>query len=181
MKRLCIALALLAVGLASFASPGAAAATGAAATVRITLDRSEVSTPLGGRFEFRTRIKNTGSRPVSNLVAHLNVVGLSEGIYVDPEDWSDERTRRLPSLEPGKATDVTWSVKAVTGGEAGIYVVVLPGQGEAAGAHPAVSPSLDVRISEHRTLNSGGVLWLAVGIPAALGIVTLGVRRRRRK
>ena len=34
----------------------------------------------------------------------------------------------------------------------------------------AVSPALDVRITERRTLNTGGVLPLALGVPAFLGL-----------
>jgi LPXTG-motif cell wall-anchored protein len=69
----------------------------------------------------------------------------------------------------------------VTGGEAAIYVVVLPGTSpSSAPAGPAVSPALDVHIAESKNLNSGGVLPLALGVPALLGIATLVARRRRR-
>jgi hypothetical protein len=149
--------------------------------VAVSLSRSQVETKLGQSFSFVSTIENTRSTPVSGLVAHLNIVGLSEGIYVDPEDWSEDRTRRLPTLAPGQSLDVSWSVKAVTGGEAAIYVVVLPGENPSSAPEGlAVSPALDVHITEHRTLNSGGVLPLALGVPALLGIATLVARRRRR-
>jgi uncharacterized membrane protein len=153
----------------------AAPVSAAKSPVQVSLSRAEVSTRIGESFGFDSEIRNTGTRPRSGIVASLNVVGLSSGIYVDPEDWSEDRTKFLSPLAPGESTSVGWNVKAVTGGRAAIYVVVLPGRSE-----PAVSPAMDVRISETKDLNSGGVLPLALGVPAFLGAIALLVRRRRR-
>jgi hypothetical protein len=163
------------------AAPEAAAQTSAPdAPVAVSLSREQVSTRLGGSFGFSSRIRNTGTAAQSGLVAHLNVVGLSSGIYVDPEDWSEERTKNVPALGPGELTDLSWNVKAVTGGHAAIYVVVLPGDSPATAPQGlAISPAIDVRISETKDLNSGGVLPLAVGVPALLALATVAARRRR--
>jgi len=152
----------------------AAPVSAARSPVAVSLSRTEVTTSIGESFGFDSEIRNTGTGPLSGLVAHLNVAGLSSGIYVDPEDWSEERTKFLSPLAPGESTSVAWNVKAVTGGRAAIYVVVLPGRSE-----PAVSPAMDVRIAETKDLNSGGVLPLALGVPALLGFATIAVRRRR--
>jgi hypothetical protein len=147
--------------------------------MKVSVSRNAVSTRLGDDFGFSTEIRNRGPVPRSGLVASLNVVGLSSGIYVDPEDWSSERTKSVPTLEPGESTTISWSVTAVTGGRAAVYVVVLPeepGQGE-----PVSSPAIDVRIAETKDLNSGGVLPLALGVPALLGLLTVAVRRRRNR
>ena len=146
-------------------------------TLDVSIDRSTVSTRLGDDFSFSTEIRNRGTGPRSDLVAQLNIAGLSSGIYVDPEDWSSERTKKLPTLGPGESTSVSWSVTAVTGGRAAVYVVVLPedrGHGE-----PVSSPAIDVRIADTKDLNSDGVLPLALGVPALLGLLTVAVRRRR--
>jgi uncharacterized membrane protein len=149
--------------------------------LEVSISRSEVSTRLGDSFSFTSTVRNVGTKPLSGLVAHLNVVGLSSGIYVDPEDWSEERTKDVASLVPGESSDITWTVKAVTGGEAAIYVVALPGRDPASSPDGlAVSPALDVSIAETKDLNSGGVLPLALGVPAFLGLTALVVRRRRR-
>jgi hypothetical protein len=167
---------LMALALAAVAAPPAVAKPD---PIEISLSRARVDTRLGESFGFTSTVSNTRSQPMEGLVAHLNIVGLSKGIYVDPEDWSDERTKQLPTMAPGQSLDVSWSVKAVTGGEAAIYVVVLPGKNPSTAPEGlAVSPALDVRIAERRTLNSGGVLWLALGVPALLGIATLVARRR---
>lgn len=160
----------------------AAPVSAASSTVGISLSRTEVSTRLGESFSFDSEIRNTGNRPLSGLVAHLNVVGLDTDIYVDPEDWSEERTKNVASLGPGESTDVTWDVTAVTGGEAAIYVVVLPGDSPATAREGlAVSPAMDVRIAEAKNLNSGGVLPLALGVPALLAVAAIAVRRRRNR
>jgi hypothetical protein len=151
-------------------------------SLAVSLSRTEVATRLGESFDFTSRITNNGPVERSGLVAHLNVVGLSEDIYVDPEDWSEERTGHLAPIGPGESVDVDWSVKAVTGGDAAIYVVALPGEDPGSAKDGlALSPALDVRIEESRTLNTDGVLPLAIGVPAVLGLVTLGLRARRRR
>jgi hypothetical protein len=179
--RLCLAW-ILVLGAAASANPAAAAAnTAQEAAVEVSVSRSHVSTRLGQSFGFDSTITNVGTKPVSGLVAHLNVVGLSEGIYVDPEDWSEQRTQTLTPLLSGESAEIPWSVKAVTGGRAAIYVVVLPGEDPATSSERlAVSPAMDVRITERRTINTGGVLPLALGVPALLGLATLTVRIRRR-
>jgi hypothetical protein len=173
---------MLAAGAAATA-PAAAAAPSVSqeAAVEVSVSRAHVSTRLGDTFGFSSTVTNVGSRAISGLVAHLNVVGLSEGIYVDPEDWSEQRTQTLAPLLPGQSTEVPWSVKAVTGGRAAIYVVALSGRAPATTSERlAVSPAMEVRITEHRTLNTGGVLPLALGVPALLGAATLALRIRRR-
>ena len=174
------ALTSVPAALAGGSLPGASAPREAA--VEVSLSRAQVATRLGESFDFSSRITNDGSKPLSGLVAHLNVVGLNKDIYVDPEDWSEERTKDVPGLGPGETATVSWSVKAVTGGKAAIYVVVLPRESPAsARQNLAVSPALRVDIAERRTLNSGGVLPLALGVPAVIGLATIVVRRRRRR
>jgi hypothetical protein len=146
---------------------------------QVSLSRDRVSTQLGDSFGFTSKVTNTGTKARSGLVAHLNVVGLSSGIYVDPEDWSEERTKTVPSLGQGESTDISWNVKAVTGGHAAIYVVVLPDDPASAREPLVVSPALDVRIAETTDLNTDGVLPLTLAVPALIAAGTLLVRRRR--
>ena len=167
----------IALAVTCLLAPAASAATDP--PVEVSLTEAEVSTRLGESFGFRSRITNTGNRPLAGLVAHLNVVGLDPEIYVDPEDWSEERTKAVPDLGPGESADVAWNVKAVTGGHAAIYVVALPDEPAGAREGLAISPAIDVRIADTKDLNSGGVLPLALGVPALIGVATLVVRRRR--
>jgi hypothetical protein len=164
---------LTAVVLATMAaSPQAALA--ATAPPEITVDRSSVSVRLGTTFAFTSTL-SAGAAETGPLVAHLNVVSLDRSTYVDPEDWSTHRTRYLGSVVPGAATAVRWSVKAVSSGSIAIYVTAVPAEGSGT---IAVGPPVQVQVAERRTLNSGGVVPLAVAVPAALLAVAVVTRRR---
>jgi hypothetical protein len=153
-----------------------ASTAGAATTVE--LDRTRVLTRIGEHFAFASTIRNDSAQTQNDLVAHLNVLSSDPGTYVDPEDWSSHRTRYLAPLAPHEARRVTWTVTAVNGGSITIYVAVLPRHGS---GQVAVSAPLRVEIAKRRTLNSGGVLPLVLGIPALLGLTALGMRARRQK
>jgi hypothetical protein len=171
---------LLVIGLVAASATVARAKSEEPLPVTVSLDRASVSNRLGDSFSFRSTVANAGRTPQSGLVAHLNIVALTKGVYVDPEDWSSQRTRYLPDLAPGERTEVPWKVQSVNGGRFAVYVVVLPGAVQASpAAGPTVSQALDVRVTERKTINSGGVLPLAVGVPALLGFLTLGLRIRR--
>ena len=174
-RALRLGLVCLFVAATLVAVPAAAAPRGGG--LELSLSRTQVSTGLGDSFTFTSTITNTGSVPLSGLVAHLNVVGFDPSIYVDPEDWSSHRTRYLAPIPAHGATKISWTVTAVNGGNITIFVAVLPRHG--AGSI-AVSEPLRVDIAKRRTLNSGGVLPLALGIPALLGLSLLGTRVARR-
>jgi hypothetical protein len=179
--RVCHGAAAL---LAATALAGAVAAPASAAStvVRVEVDRRDVALPIGRSFGFSSTLTNTGARATPELVAHLNVVGLDPDVYVDPEDWSSQRTRYLAPLRPGRSAKLRWNVKAVTGGSAAVYVVVLERRPDGGAAPVQVSGGrpISVRIAERRTLDSGGILPLALGLPALVGAVALVVRRVRR-
>jgi hypothetical protein len=157
-------------------APGARAAD--ASRVTVTLDRARVSTQLGQKFSFQSTITNRGSTPASGLIAHLNVLSLRPGVYVDPEDWSAERTRYLGTIPPGGSTTTTWRMHAVNAGTFGVYVAVLDESGRA--RPPRTGPTLHLAVAERKTLNSEGILPLGLGVPALLGFATLILRLRRR-
>jgi hypothetical protein len=183
-RRPSLAVATLACVLAAgAAAPTAAAAPGdARGAVTVTLDRARVATALGDGFGFSSRITNTSRRPLAGLVAHLNIVSLGGGAYVDPEDWSPRRTQYLSPLEPGGSVDLSWSVTAVNGGRLGVYVTVLPSRPpNTPSAGLAVGPPIDLRVAERRTLNSGGVLFVALGVPGLLALAMAGLHARRRR
>jgi hypothetical protein len=143
----------------------------------VTVDRTEIATQLGGKFAFASTITNDGPATVSGLIAHLNVLSLRDGVYVDPEDWSSQRTHYLDPLPAGGSTTIAWHVHAVNDGVLGLYVAVLPERG--VGLPPPTSPLIRLTVAGKKTLNSGGILPLALGIPALVGLLTLGVRLRR--
>ena len=168
-----VACSLLVVLLV--AAPAVASAR--SVPVAVDVDRTEISLPLGGTAAFRSTIRNSGPATLNGLIAHLNVLSLRKGTYVDPEDWSSRRTRYLDPLPAGASTTITWHVHAVNGGALGLYVAVLPRRG--AGLSPRTSPLIRLSVAEKQTLNTGGILPLVLGIPALIGLLTLAIRATR--
>ena len=172
---LCIVLAFaLSVGPPALCAGDARPADPA---VALRVDRNEISTRVGQRFSFRTTISNRSAGSARGLLAHLNVVSLREGVYVDPEDWSSHRTRYLAAIPSGGSTMITWRLQAVNTGAFSVYVAVLPSDGRAV---LGVASPVRVAVAQKTTLDSGGILPLVVGIPALLGLAWGGVRARRR-
>lgn len=177
MRRPLIALSLAVVLLTVAGAPAVHAA--APARVTVTIDRTKVTSALGRTFKFSAKVANPGGAATPRLVAQLDVLSLDPDTYVDPEDWSGARTRYLGSLPPGGSRTIEWTVKAVNSGSFGVFVGVLPQSG--APIQPVTGPTLRVDIAERRTLNSGGILPLALGIPALLAALALGLRHHRRR
>jgi hypothetical protein len=146
--------------------------------VSVSVDRSSIATGLGDKFSFRSTITNDGSVPLRGLIAHLNVLSLRDGTYVDPEDWSSNRTRYLEPIPPGGSVTTNWEMQAVNDGDFGVYVAVLPESGEA--VPPTTAPTIRLEVAARRTLNPSGMVPVALGIPALLGFLALGVRLARR-
>jgi hypothetical protein len=172
-------LALVAALAAALALPAAAPASTPAGGLTVTVDRSRIATPVGHSFVFRSTIENRGPTAASGLIAHLNVLSLRSDVYVDPEDWSSHRTRYLDQIPAGGSTTVTWRMQAVNSGSFGVYVAVLPRSG--APRPPTTGPTIHVDVAEKTTLNAGGILPLALGIPAFLALLTLGLRIQRQR
>ena len=166
-----------AVALAAAAAALLAAGAQAAGPVSVRVDRTEVTTQLGHKFHFRSTFRNSGSRPVGGLIAHLNVLSLRSSVYVDPEDWSSHRTKFLPTIPAGGSLTVTWPMEAVNHGSFDVYVTLVSPDGR--GRVPAIGPAVHIDVADRKTLNSGGIVPLALGIPAFLGLLTLALRYRR--
>jgi len=76
----------------------------ASAAVSVHLDRTTISTRIGQRFAFSSTLRNESDQPLPGVIAHLNVLSLDPGVYVDPEDWSSRRTSYLGSLPAHAST-----------------------------------------------------------------------------
>ena len=151
----------------------------AADLLGVNVDRSRIETELGHKFSFRTTIANHGPTAATGYVAHLNVLSYDRGVYVDPEDWSSERTRYLHPIPAGRTATITWKMQAVNAGHFAVYVAVVPQLGSA--GRPTTGPAIAVTVADRTTLDSGGILPLALGVPALLAAAWLGLRMRRRR
>jgi hypothetical protein len=171
--RVMLAASAVALGLAAVVH-----AASSPAGISATVDRARVSTDLGNTFVFRSTIVNHGPA-ADGVIAHLNIVSLKGDVYVDPEDWSTHRTRYLGSVGAGGSQTITWRLKAVSSGSFGVYVAVLRRGG--ADRPPVTAPLVAVQVAGRKTLNAGGILSVALAVPACIGVFTLGLRLRRRR
>ena len=177
-RRVALVLAGLLVGLLACTPTPAMAAP---IIVTVTMKPTQVTTVLGERFTLETEVTNTGTAPSGVLLAHLNVASIEGSVYVDPEDWSADRSQEL-ELQPGETRRLSWEVQAVNSGSFAAYVVVLPfGNTTAAAASLVVSPLVKVEVAPRSTLNAGGTLPVVLLVPVLLGIITGAARLRLRR
>ena len=175
---------LLVVGAAisapAFAQEGNAPAASGDVTVSVSV--YEVSVLTGETFTFTSEVTNSGSDVTPPLIANLAFVAIDQSTYVDPEDWSPERTLSVAPIAAGSSATQEWTVKPVLAGDVAVYVVVLPEPPALAGAGPlAASPAIPVHVEEHRTLNPGGVLPVVLAIPGVLALAFAGLRVARNR
>jgi len=151
---------ILIVLLAGVLAGVPAAALAAPLDVTVAADPPAVSTVLGGRFTITTEVKNAGTAPSGEILAHLNVASIEGSVYVDPEDWSSERSQQLS------------------------YVVVVPfGNTVTGNADITTSPLVRVDVAQRTTLTAGGALPVVLAVPMLIGLAaaTTLVRVRRRR
>jgi hypothetical protein len=175
MPRRAVSALAAALAVAAGASGHAAAAD----RIAIQVDRTHVDTQLGRKLELRTTIRSPGGASTATLVAHLNVLSIRPGVYVDPEDWSQQRTHYL-TIPAGRSRTITWKLQAVNSGTFAAYVAVFR-QDRSAGRRPVISRAVEIAVAKRTTIDSGGILPLAIGIPLALGLMAGGTRYVRRR
>jgi uncharacterized membrane protein len=178
MRKLLLIGVLVGV-LAALPAPALAAEP---LSVKVGADPAQVSTVLGDRFKITTEITNTGAQPSGEILAHLNVASIEGSVYVDPEDWSSNRSQQI-SLQPGESQKLSWEIQAVNAGHFAAYVVVVPYGSKVAGDEDLViSPLVNVDVASRSTLTAGGALPVVVMVPLLLGLATAGIffRARRR-
>ncbi len=187
-SRPAIAGALLAVLLSASAAvtaPAFAQENGEqapASDVTVSVSKSEVSAFTGDRFTFTSEITNKGSSATPPLIANLAFVAIDGDTYVDPEDWSPERTFTVGHIAAGSSATQTWTVKPDLEGDVAVYVVALPSAPELAIAGSlAASPAIHLHVEEHRSLNPGGVLPVVLVVPGVLALAFAGVRVARNR
>lgn len=179
--------------VAAVALPGASAVAASGSTtaadpaqvavvdvVIVELDKTQAAIGLGQTLKFNSTVRNPGEQEVSGAIAHLNVLAVDPGVYVDPEDWSGERTQYLDPIGGGEAETLEWEMQAVNSGKFIVYVAIT--SSEAAGAVIA-SKSLRLEVAAEQTLDASGLIPIAAGVPGLLALLmglTLARRRRHR-
>lgn len=173
------AVAVLAALAAWLAWPAGSAA-GSPSTVDIMAAPARIEAVLGDTVTVTSTLANHGRAASGRLIAHLDVVSLRGDVYVDPEDWSSERSVEVESLPPGAGTALSWPVRTVDAGEFAVYVVLLPA-GPAGPGQVTPSGPVHLTVAGKRTLDAGGTLPVVLGVPAVLALAALADRVRRRR
>jgi hypothetical protein len=177
--RALLLIGLLAVVLSWLPAPALAETP---LSLKVVTEPAQVKTLLGDRFMITTEITNTGAKPTGEILAHLNVASIEGSVYVDPEDWSPNRSQQL-SLKPGESRKLSWEIQAVNAGHFAAYVVIIPFGSKVVGNEPLmISPLVNVDVASRSTLTAGGALPVVVIVPLLLGLAAAGIffRARRR-
>jgi hypothetical protein len=173
-------LVVLAAVLAAVTAGPAGAAGAAPSGVDVSARPARIAAVLGDTVTVTTTVANRGPVASGPLVAHLDVVSLRDDVYVDPEDWSSQRSVDVEPLAPGGRTVLSWPVRTVDAGEFAVYVVLLP-TGPGGPAHVTPSAPVHLAVTGKRTLDAGGTLPVVVGMPLLLTLAALVDRWRRRR
>jgi hypothetical protein len=169
-----LALAVV-TAVAPAATSSAAVLSNSPSELVVELDRTTVTAGPGERFGFESAVTNTGETDASRLVAHLNILTTDPAVYVDPEDWSAQRTQYL-DLSAGETVSLDWSVQAVTSGPLVLYVAVTDlDSGSVVSSGP-----MELTVEGQRVVESTQVLPLVTWMPAGVLVLLAATLLRRR-
>lgn len=157
--------------------PAVAGATQLADTVSITIDPPNIDVVLGENFDLTVTVSNTGTEPTPPLVAHLDITDPEQSTSVDPEDWTPRLSQTIGPIAAGESVTVSWNLQPISPGTFATYAVVLsPGVDTI-----AASNVVEVRVSDQRTLNPGGILPVSLAAPSIVGVLLLMQMRFARR
>jgi hypothetical protein len=158
----------------------ASAQANAGTPLEIETSANQLSGSTGDYVKLPAVITNTSNKPVQDMTAYVTLVETTQGQQapVDLEDWSAHRAVTVGSLAPGETHNASWDLRLIKGGDYVVYPAVIAGRTD----RPAVGPEVPLSVASHQSLNPGGVLPVALGVPILAGLVLFGpVIWRRRK
>jgi len=138
--------------------------------LNISIDTDYKTIKTGDAINFNTTVTNHGTDESPQMFVAMNIINLAkDGDPVDPEDWSPERTQAIEPLAVDQSTTQSWSIHAILDGDYMVYMVLVPEpDGEQSTSQPAVSSGIHITVTPFASLNPGGVLPLALGMPVGL-------------
>lgn len=172
-----VVVAACVAGFAVAIAP-AASAVATPASVHVEIRPARADAVLGDTETIHSTIVNSGPTATTSLIAHLDVVSLSTDVYVDPEDWSSERSVEVPPLPPGARAELSWPIRTIDSGDFAVYVTLMPA-GRAGPAPLTASSPVHLTVTGRQALSAGGTLPVDIGIPLLLALVVLAARLHR--
>lgn len=146
-------------------------------SVSVRVEPASASVDLGQDLVLHVIVANAGSQPTTPLVVHLDITDPSRTTSVDPEDWTSTLSRKVDPVPAGGSSTLDWRVQPIGGGAFLAYVVAL----EPGGTGLVTSNAVRVDVGHQRTLNPGGILAVAIGVPLLVGGLLLAQLRRSRR
>jgi ABC-2 type transport system permease protein len=179
-----VAVILFSLIAVTFASPIQARETtsftnGDDSGLNIEVDLEHAVTETGDTVEFNTIVTNNGSQPSSQFSVSMNIIKIGSGDPVDPEDWSPVRSQEADALAAGAVSEMQWVIDTILSGNYMVYMTVIPIPSRPDVTTQTISSKgIHFTVKDVPRTNPGGVLPVAVGIPALLVLITIFVRRR---
>jgi hypothetical protein len=144
------------------------AQTSTGTSLKIETSIKQLSGTTGDYVELPAMITNTSNKPVEGVVAYVTLVDTTQGQQtpVDLEDWSAQRAVTIDSLAPGETRNASWSLRLIKGGDYVVYPAAIAKDS----SQPSVGPEVPLSVTSHQSLNPGGVLPVALGVPILAGV-----------
>lgn len=164
---------LSAMALLIFAIPVAAASG-----VRIEIGTTRADGLTGDTLTLQSQVTNDAATPTGPMLVYLSLVDITQGLPVDLEDWTANRSVSIPTLAAGETLAQTWTLKAIQKGDYVVYVVAMP-NATTGDIPPVTSSAIYIHVTQRTNLNPGGVLPIVVGTPLLLAGALLLTRAQR--
>ena len=147
--------------------------------VSVQINKDSASLIAGDWVEFNTILQNNGTTATPPLVAHLNIAAVEKGRYVDPEDWSPERTQYLEPIQPADSIRLHWKVHALVKGNFASFVTIVSPEESFV---PVVSSSLLIHVKPDNILPLAEVIPVVTVVPVfPLALLLFSVAQARRR
>jgi len=174
-------IACLVVSVGAAVPLHAAASLASEQPLQISVDLDHKTTKTGDKIEFNTVVTNNSTQASAPLHVSMNIIKIGSGDPVDPEDWSPERSQAVDPLAAGKSAKQSWVVNTIMEGNYMVYMTVIPTPASADATSQTISSTgIHVIVKPSNDTNPGGVLPVAIIIPASLIVGTVLLRSRRR-
>ncbi|MHB8634367.1 MAG: hypothetical protein ACYDBQ_10475 [Thermoplasmatota archaeon] len=149
------------------------------------VDRSTLDGVTGGNVTFSTRLENHYLAS-PELTMYVSIVDAQTGVPIDLRNWVaangslEARAQQIPSLAENATSSQSWTLNTPISGNFLVYVITLDRHPDPVRAcvQPFSTPPLHLHVALKTNLDPGGILPVALGVPAALGVWMAAIRRR---
>ena len=174
MKKLILVLVM--IFLAIIANYTSASAAG---RITVSINPPSVQAKMGDKIAYTGTITNNSDRAIDNIIAYISLANITPGkeAPLDLEDWSANKAIKVDTIPPHGTYEGQWPMRLIDSGSYVAYITVADKND-----NMSVSSQMSrLEIERVLRLNPNNVLPVAIGEPAALGMVFMLVAFRRKK